>query len=35
MKEKWLIRNKKDEFQSLAKDMDENSLILRLSLIQI
>ncbi|MBP1889472.1 single-stranded-DNA-specific exonuclease [Clostridium moniliforme] len=30
MKEKWLIRNKKDEFQSLAKDMDENSLILRL-----
>lgn len=30
MKEKWLVRNKKDEFQSLAKDMDENSLILRL-----
>ena len=30
MKEKWLIRNKKDEFQSLSKDMDENSLILRL-----
>ena len=30
MKEKWLLRNKREEFQSLSKDMKENSLILRL-----
>lgn len=30
MKEKWLLRNKKEEFQSLSKYMKENSLILRL-----
>ncbi|MGG7096327.1 single-stranded-DNA-specific exonuclease RecJ [Clostridium sardiniense] len=30
MKEKWLVRNKREEFQSLSKDMSENSLILRL-----
>ncbi len=30
MKEKWLVRNKKLEFQNLAKEFDENSLILRL-----
>lgn len=30
MKEKWLLRNKREEFQSLSKDMEENSLILRL-----
>ncbi|MGL4571173.1 MAG: single-stranded-DNA-specific exonuclease RecJ [Clostridium sp.] len=30
MKEKWLVRNKKEEFLKLSKDVDENSLILRL-----
>lgn len=30
MKEKWLVRNKKSEFQNLAKEFNENSLILRL-----
>ena len=30
MKEKWLVRNKKEEFLKLSNDMNENSLILRL-----
>ncbi|GAA0856652.1 hypothetical protein GCM10008916_07000 [Clostridium nitritogenes] len=30
MKEKWLVRNKKEEFLKLSSEMNENSLILRL-----